>query len=112
MPVGARSCYRVSCTKPGGVKFQIDGNNWFNLVLVYNVAGAGNVIQMSIKGSESPDWLPMSRNWGQKWQDHTKLVGQSLSFKVTTAGGKCLYVNNLTGTDWQDGTTYASSLNF
>ncbi|KAG6548832.1 hypothetical protein Mapa_009593 [Marchantia paleacea] len=34
----------VPCVKTGGIRFVMNGNPWFNLVLIYNVGGDGNVV--------------------------------------------------------------------
>jgi hypothetical protein len=54
----------------------------------------------------------MSRNWGQNWQTGTDLVGQSLSFLVTTSDYKRLYFNDVAGADWSFGQAYDGKINF
>ncbi|KAF5181226.1 Expansin-a9 [Thalictrum thalictroides] len=96
---------RVPCVKNGGIKFEIKGNPYWMLVLVYNVGGVGNVVDVKIKGSNT-NWIQMSRNWGQNWQTGVKLQGQSLSFRVTTQGGKTVQSDNVVPTNWQFGQTF------
>ncbi|OAE28164.1 hypothetical protein AXG93_2515s1010 [Marchantia polymorpha subsp. ruderalis] len=107
---------RVSCLKQGGVRFQINGNNWFFLVLVMNVAGAGDVQAVAIKGTRS-EWISMQRNWGQNWASDgpPELVGQALSFRVTLGLTKeTLDFIDVAPADWQFGQTFEddSGLNF
>ncbi|KAK7292373.1 hypothetical protein RIF29_08151 [Crotalaria pallida] len=103
---------RVPCIKKGGVKFEIKGNPYWILVLVFNVGNAGDVSSVSIKGSNSGNWIPMSRNWGQNWQTGTNLVGQALSFQVTTSDKKILEFDNVAPTNWQFNQTYEGNQNF
>ncbi|XP_055825773.1 expansin-A23-like [Solanum dulcamara] len=102
---------RVSCHKKGGLKFEIKGNpNWI-LVLVYNVGGAGDVVNVKIKGSKT-GWLPMTRNWGQNWQTSQQLLGQCLSFQVQTSNGKWVQSDNVAPANWQFGQTFEAKNNF
>ncbi|KAK3028732.1 hypothetical protein RJ639_037755 [Escallonia herrerae] len=96
---------RIACEKIGGIKFEVLGNQWWTLVLVYNVGGAGDVVNVKIKGG-STDWLEMSRNWGQNWQTGVTLQGQSLSFQVTTSDGRMVQSDNVAPDNWQFGQTF------
>ncbi|KAL5554497.1 hypothetical protein UlMin_041898 [Ulmus minor] len=102
---------RVFCAKQGGVRFGIKGNRYWILVLVYNVGGAGEVDAVKIKGSTT-SWIQMSRNWGQNWQTGVTLVGQSLSFRLTTSDGKTLKFDNVIPQNWQFGQNYQAPNNF
>ncbi|KAA3464401.1 expansin-A23-like [Gossypium australe] len=103
---------RVLCYKKGGVQFQIKGNPYLIFVLLYNVGGAGDVKDVKIKGSSTGSWLQMSRNWGVNWQTGAKLVGQGLSFQVTTSDGKMIEFDNVVPTNWQFNQVFDGKNNF
>jgi hypothetical protein len=89
---------RVPCVKQGGMRFQINGNPWFLLVLVTNVGGSGDVQQLQVKG-EKTSWYQMVRNWGQMWQFNgdNPLPGQAtapswsrrIAYRKTGVSNKC-----------------------
>ncbi|BBN07812.1 expansin [Marchantia polymorpha subsp. ruderalis] len=102
---------RVSCSRSGGIRFTINGNAYFNLVLVTNVGGKGDVAALWMRGSNT-DWQPMKQNWGQNWQCDTKLVGQALSFKAMLGSGETKEFYNVADSNWLFDQTYEGDYNF
>lgn len=103
---------RTPCKRTGGIRFTIAGRDYFELVLISNVGGRGDVTAAWIKGSNNAGWERMQRNWGANWQSNSYLNGQSLSFIVTISSGRTLTMYNVASANWQFGQTFAASQQF
>uniref|UniRef100_A0ACD5Z5R1 Uncharacterized protein n=1 Tax=Avena sativa TaxID=4498 RepID=A0ACD5Z5R1_AVESA len=102
---------RVPCAKQGGVRFTIAGKNYFELVLVTNVGGSGSVQAVWVKAATTGQ-VAMSRNWGANWQCLAGLVGQALTFGVTTTGGQTIVFPNVAPANWGFSQSFISNLQF
>ncbi|XP_024390438.1 expansin-A10 [Physcomitrium patens] len=98
---------RAPCAKKGGMRFTINGNPWFVMILVTNCGGAGDVQQLQIRGSDTP-WYPCVRNWGQMWQmtSDPNLPGKALSFRATLSDGSVAESLNAAPSNWGWGQTF------
>ncbi|KAL0347473.1 UNVERIFIED_CONTAM: Expansin-A11 [Sesamum calycinum] len=101
----------VPCKKHGGVRFTINGRDYFELVMISNVGNAGSIRSVQIKGSKT-GWMAMSRNWGANWQSNAYLNGQSISFMVTTTDGVTKTFSDVVPSNWAFGQTYSSPIQF
>ncbi|KAF3535362.1 hypothetical protein F2Q69_00021430 [Brassica cretica] len=86
--------------------------DYFELVLISNVGGAGEISKVWIKGSRSNKWKTMSRNWGANWQSNTYLNGQSLSFKVQLSNERTKVALNVVPSNWRFGQSFKSNIQF
>ena len=78
--------FRVNCRKEGGIRFTVSGSSIFISVLISNVAGAGDIAAVKVKGTRT-GWLLMGQNWGQNWHINADLKNKPLSFEVTSSNG-------------------------
>ncbi|KAE8727560.1 putative expansin-A17 [Hibiscus syriacus] len=103
MKVRCRSC---------GIRFTVNGRDYFELVLVSNVGGTRDISMVWIKGSKTNKWETMSRNWGANWQSFNYLNGQSLSFRVQVSNGRIRTALNVVPSNWQFGQSFKSNVQF
>nr|GLL26183.1 expansin-A13-like [Ipomoea trifida] len=102
MPIQYR---RIKCRKEGGVRFTITGAGISLSVLISNVAGAGDIVAVKIKGTRT-GWLPMGRNWGQIWHINADLKNQPLSFEIATSDKVTLTSYSVAPKNWNFGQTF------
>ncbi|KAM0931891.1 hypothetical protein ACQ4PT_000047 [Festuca glaucescens] len=95
----------VKWWRSGGVRFSIVGGNYFQVVLVTNIARSGSIKSISVKGSNT-GWIHMSRNWGANWQCLSALEKQPLSLASTSTGGQYIVFQNVVPAVWLFGQTF------
>ncbi|KAG5044182.1 hypothetical protein AAZX31_03G205800 [Glycine max] len=103
---------KVGCKRSGGIRFTINGRDYFELVLISNVGGAGEISRVWVKGSRMNNWESMTRNWGANWQSLRYVNGQSLSFRVQLRNGKTRTANNVAPSNWRFGQSFSSNVQF
>ncbi|XP_021726118.1 expansin-A12-like [Chenopodium quinoa] len=103
---------RVSCHRRGGVRFTMRGQGNFNMVMISNVGGSGDVKASWVRSSKAKKWVPMSRNWGAHWQSSKDLRNQLLSFKLTLVDGKSMTFYNVVPSFWNYGQTFSAKNQF
>ncbi|XP_077226201.1 expansin 12 [Tasmannia lanceolata] len=103
---------RVSCRRKGGVRFTLKGQPNFNLVMITNVGGSGDIKAAWIRGSKMNTWVAMRRNWGANWQSTVDLRNQALSFRLALVDGKMLEFPNVAPLAWRFGETFSSRHQF
>ncbi|KAK6134575.1 hypothetical protein DH2020_031695 [Rehmannia glutinosa] len=103
---------RVACKRRGGVRFTLKGQPNFNMILITNVGGGGDIKNAWIRGSRSKTWTPMLKNWGANWQTRFDVRGQTLSFRITLVNRKTLEFLNVVPSSWNFGQTFASRIQF
>ncbi|CAL5045230.1 unnamed protein product [Urochloa decumbens] len=106
---------RVPCARPaGGVRLCLQGNNYWLLVYVMNVAGGGDVGGLAVKRAGDPDcnYVQASHNWGITFQVFGALGNkQGLVFKITSPQ-QTIVVDDAVPAWWTTGLCYQGSNNF
>ena len=77
----------------------VSSSNIFISMLISNVAGAGDIVAVKVKGSRT-GWLPMGWNWGQNWHINANLKNQPLSFEVTSSNAVTVTSYNVAPKNW------------
>ncbi|KAJ3689993.1 hypothetical protein LUZ61_019157 [Rhynchospora tenuis] len=103
---------RVSCYKRGNVRVTLNGFQYFNLFLVWNVGGAGSINYIMVRG-DNTNWMVMGRNWGANWMvSGVDLCGQALSFYIWNSDWQYLSFPQVVYSNWVFGQTYEANGNF
>eukprot|EP00253_Pinus_taeda_P026616 PITA_26616 len=106
---------RVPCLREGGLRFSMKGNAYFNVVVISNVGGSGDVkgVWVNADGFGADNWQGLHRNWGANWlYTIGNLQGKALSFRVTIGDGQTLTLYNVVPPNWRFGQTFFSNLQF
>ncbi|XP_066397761.1 expansin-A26-like [Miscanthus floridulus] len=103
---------KVACVRQGGIRYTITGNPHYNMVMVTNVGGAGDVVGLLVKGNKRVKWTPMKRSWGQLWTTEVDLTGESLTFRVMTGDHRKATSWHVAPRDWKFDKTYQATKNF
>ncbi|AQL02616.1 Expansin-A17 [Zea mays] len=108
---------RVPCQRSGGVRFYVQGNYYWLLLYVMNVAGSGDVSDLAVKRAGEPDcsYVPASHNWGITHQVFAALGNaQGLVVRMTSysAPQKTIVVGDAIPAWWSTGLSYQGSSNF
>ncbi|KAJ1257560.1 hypothetical protein BS78_10G005500 [Paspalum vaginatum] len=108
---------RVPCQRSGGVRLCLQGNYYWLLVYVMNVAGAGDVSDVAVRRAGDPDWnyIPATHNWGITYQVFAALGNaQGLVVRMTTYSSprKTIVVGDAIPAGWSTGLCYQGSNNF
>ncbi|CAL5342337.1 unnamed protein product [Camellia sinensis] len=103
---------RVACRRKGGVRFTLKGQSNFNMIMISNVGGSGDVRAAWLRSSRTRTWVGMHRNWGANWQSNVDLRTQTVSFKLMLADGKTSEFFNVVPSSWKFGQTFASQNQF
>ncbi|CAN6223447.1 unnamed protein product [Urochloa humidicola] len=109
---------RVPCARPaGGVRLCLQGNYYWLLVYVMNVAGGGDVGDLAVKKAGDPDcnYVHASHNWGITYQVFAALGNaQGLVVKMTSYSSpqQTIVVDDAVPAGWTTGLCYQGSNNF
>ncbi|CAN1774953.1 EXPA12 [Linum perenne] len=98
--------------RKGGVRFTLRGQSNFNMVMISNVGGSGDIRGVWIRGSRTKVWVPMRRNWGANWQSSVDLRAQTLSFKLALVDGTTMDFFNVVPSTWTFGQTFSGRAQF
>nr|CAB3466705.1 unnamed protein product [Digitaria exilis] len=108
---------RVPCQRSGGVRLCLQGNYYWLLVYVMNVAAAGDVSDLAVKRAGEPDcnYRHASHNWGITFQVFGALGSdKGLVVKLTSYSSpqQIVVVDDAIPAGWTAGLCYQGSNNF